>query len=144
MNKIRGKLRRSGSLSSLSAKLKKAVDTQIQEQAFLTANDMKTSILSGAKTGRIYNRGGKAHQASAPGEAPAHDTGDLVSKIHTEKTGFAKSDVIAASARAIDLEYGTSKMEARPFARPALEENKIKLSKSLRKILKSSAHKAKK
>ena len=38
-------------------------------------------IKSPPKTGRLYRRGGKIHQASAPGEAPADLSGELAAGI---------------------------------------------------------------
>ena len=80
------------------------------------------SITSGPKTGEIYRRRGVEHQASAPGEAPASDTGLLVRLSGTryepnELSGF----VNFAAKYAAPLEFGTFRMEPRPFLRPALE-----------------------
>lgn len=44
---------------------------------------MQTSLMIGTRTGRIYiRRGGIEHQASAPGEPPASETGQLVGSIN--------------------------------------------------------------
>lgn len=81
-------------------------------------------IMSGAKTGRIYRRRGVDHQASAPGEPPASDTGRLVKSSrpryeYADLTGIALWSTEYAAA----LELGTEKMAARPFARVALAMN---------------------
>lgn len=82
-------------------------------------------ILDGPKTGRVYQRRGVKHQASAPGEAPASDTGNLVRNIQTEiDTNNLVGRVNFGTEYAAALEFGTEKMEARPFARPALA-NKV-------------------
>lgn len=74
-------------------------------------------INTGPKTGRIYGR----HQASAPGESPAGDTGDLARKIGTEvDPGTLTGTITFSSAHARFLEYGTVKMAPRPFARVAV------------------------
>lgn len=82
-------------------------------------------ILQTAKTGRIYRRKGVFHQASAPGEAPASDTGTLVNRITTD---FEENNLVGrVSARteyASFLEFGTQRMEPRPFMRPALENQR--------------------
>lgn len=142
MSRITGRLKRSGATRRVMPHLRTAVDKAVQTTAFLAANDAKTSVQTGAKTGRIYKRGNKTHQASAPGQAPATDTGNLVSKIRAEKIGFAKSDVVAGTNHASDLEFGTSKMAARPFMRPSIDKNKIKLNAELRKIMKQAPKKA--
>lgn len=82
------------------------------------------SIQTGPKTGRVYRRRGVEHQASAPGEAPASDTGHLVQNSGTRYepdvlTGF----VTFSAAYAAPLEFGTVNMEPRPFLRPALAAN---------------------
>jgi HK97 gp10 family phage protein len=78
------------------------------------------SIMSGGKTGRIYTRRGVVHQASAPGQSPASDTGRLVQSARTEYNNEEMSGkVIFSTAYAAALEFGTEKMEARPYLRPA-------------------------
>lgn len=144
MAKISARLKRSGATRRVMPHLRAAIDKAVKTTAFVTANDAKTAVQTGARTGRIYKRGGKTHQASAPGEAPKTDIGNLVQKIRSEDKGHAKSDVVAGTKYAGDLEYGTSKMAARPYMRPAIDENKVKLSKQLRTIMKQSVQKAKK
>lgn len=84
-------------------------------------NEALTLILKTAKTGRIYRRGRRQHQASAPGEAPASDTGTLVNRIRTSyDPDNLVGTITASTAYAAPLEYGTSRMAARPYLRPAL------------------------
>lgn len=74
-------------------------------------------ITTGPKTGRRYGR----HQASAPGESPAGDTGDLARRIGTDVDPATLTGSITFSSKhARPLEYGTAKMAPRPFARVAL------------------------
>lgn len=81
-------------------------------------------IMNPPKTGHIYRRRGVAHQASAPGEAPANDTGRLV---NARRIDLFESDLRArltfSTEYASYLEFGTRKMEPRPFARRALAES---------------------
>lgn len=60
------------------------------------------------------------HQASAPGEPPASDTGHLVtnSGIERVQTGLYKVWFGAEYAEA--LEFGTPTIAERPFLRPAV------------------------
>ncbi|MDO8614622.1 MAG: hypothetical protein Q7T33_02660 [Dehalococcoidia bacterium] len=85
-------------------------------------NEAVSLVLDTKKTGRIYRRRGVEHQASAPGEPPASDTGTLVSRIRTDysRLGELVGVVRASTAYAAALEYGTPRMEPRPFMRPAL------------------------
>lgn len=78
-------------------------------------------INSPPKTGRIYHRRGVAHQASAPGESPAADTGFLAANVDAsynseQFAGYATWH----AAYAAFLEFGTYKMAPRPWAYRAL------------------------
>lgn len=78
-------------------------------------------ILDTPKTGRIYRRRGITHQASAPGEPPASDTGRLVQSARTLYDTTALTGIVNWSTEyAGFLEFGTSRMAPRPYARPAL------------------------
>lgn len=84
-------------------------------------------ILSGNKSGIIYRRRGVIHQASAPGEPPANDTGRLVQSARTELDKQAISGAaIFSTAYAAALEFGREdgSIAPRPYARPALEEER--------------------
>lgn len=77
------------------------------------------------KSGRIYRRRGVEHQASAPGEAPASDTGTLVNTRRSELNEPSLSGRLIFSARhALPLERGTRRMQPRPFARRSLMETR--------------------
>lgn len=75
------------------------------------------------KTGRVYRRRGVSHQASAPGEAPASDTGRLVGsrRIVFDQANI-RARLIFADKKAAWLEHGTRRMLPRPWARRALFE----------------------
>lgn len=75
-------------------------------------------IVYGEKTGRMYGK----HRASAPGEAPASDTGYLVNSIRTRYDVVALTGTVVVGAEyGRFLEFGTQNMEPRPFLRPALD-----------------------
>jgi hypothetical protein len=71
------------------------------------------------RTGRLYRRGKDLfHQASAPGESPAPDTGQLragSSVAFLRDKTVAKGQVIVNGEKAANLELGTEKIAARPF-----------------------------
>lgn len=101
-------------------------------------------ITSGPKTGRIYRRRGVFHQASAPGQSPASDSGRLAQSGNTQLNPAMISSTIffstvyarplergsAYSIRsslgasspdgAAQREFGTQSLAPRPFLRPAL------------------------
>lgn len=73
-------------------------------------------------TGLIYRRRGVTHQASAPGEPPASDTGNLVQNVTIEIDAHNLKATITSNAEYADaLEFGTTKMEPRPYMRVGLE-----------------------
>ncbi len=86
-------------------------------------------LFRAAKSGRIYKRGGKAHQAAGPGEAPAIDSG-ATSKSVTHSNPAKIGDVWSIDAGISEQggraeivefqEFGASKMPAHPVFRPAL------------------------
>ena len=84
------------------------------------------SIQSGAKSGVMYQMYNprRQHRASAPGEAPASDTGNLVSKIRVKQKSKNVTNVESNADYSAYLEYGTSKMQPRPFMLPAFEKSK--------------------
>jgi HK97 gp10 family phage protein len=94
----------------------------------------------GSKGGRTYKRGGKSHTASAPGEPPAIDYGFLLGSIKGKLTNTTETsatvEVSADKEYAGRLEFGTGKMAARPFMRPAMDKNKEKITEAVAVTLK--------
>lgn len=97
-------------------------------------NEAISLILNTPKTGRMYQRRSVEHQASAPGEAPASDTGRLVNSIRTtyDFEGLAGT-VTASTAYAASLEYGTQRMEPRPYMRPALANRRAAIEADIQR-----------
>ena len=65
---------------------------------------------------------GKAHVASLPGEPPNRDTGELQAGFQTRKSGPTSAEFRSTAPHASPLEFGTSKMAARPHIRPARDK----------------------
>lgn len=99
-------------------------------------SDMKGSIMRGSVSG-------KGHVPSKPGEPPSNDTQRLHDLI--EATQPAEDEVVVASNAGYStaLELGTSKMQARPFARPARDKNRApgrkKMAQAINYITKGGA-----
>ena len=122
-------------LRSFMRSLDRATNEEINladRYAFKTAlaieADAKRLIQRGQPTGRVYKRGNVSHRASAPYEAPATDTGQLVRNITTQKkkkllytTGSRRQ---AGYGKA--LEYGTVNMKPRPWLSVAVRNVKAK------------------
>ena len=89
-------------------------------------NEAIKSIQTGSKSGIVYQKYNprREHRASAPGESPASDTGNLVSKITVKQKSKDIVNVESNANYSAYLEYGTSRMQPRPFMLPAFEKSK--------------------
>lgn len=70
---------------------------------------------------------GKNHVPSKPGEPPNQDTGVLSGNIETVQKGPLLVEVSSNAPYSIPLEFGTSKMAARPFMRPARDKKRAEV-----------------
>lgn len=117
-------------MGRLQAKVKKlpwdiqaSVVIGLRSIAMPLEEDVKRSIRTGPRTGKIVRRyrPSRVHQASAPGEVPANDMGMLANSIEVEVDPTQFNLVLSASAfYARWLELGTRHMLPRPFLRPAI------------------------
>lgn len=120
------------SLKKAGSEIGKAVDKAIFKGANLVRNDAIRGIQRGKHTGRIYKRRSVEHQASAPGEYPASDTGRLAGSIRTNR-GYLETDVgtdvVYAKFLEPDEMTDSSKLEPRPFLEPSFKKNEEIISK---------------
>lgn len=102
-----------------------------------TMNTAKQSIQQSSSSGvtnEKYNPR-RTHTASSAGNPPNSDTGFLVSNIHAVIDADRLGGSVESRADYSGfLEFGTSKMKARPYLQPALEENKPKIRAKFRKL----------
>ena len=79
----------------------------------------------------------RTHTASAPGQYPATDTGRLLGGVRMELP--TPSRMIGRVGTAVQygpyLEFGTSRMAARPWLLPSFEKAKIGVARELKKRL---------
>ena len=113
-------------LENLDKQLEPEFQEIVKGGAQLIRGEAIKSIQTGAKSGVMYQKYNprREHRASAPGEAPASDTGNLVSKIIVKQKTKNITNVESNADYSAFLEYGTSKMEPRPFMLPAFEKSK--------------------
>lgn len=95
--------------------------TKLVEEAGITAQkEIIHAYNSGTRTGKIYHKGnGVYHQASAPGEPPKSDSGNLASHIYFKKVDRLSVEVYSDKSAApygFWLEYGT--LDGRIAPRP--------------------------
>ncbi len=119
-------------------KMKKGINDGLLALALMAQGEAQKSIMRGPKTGRVYKRGKVSHQASAPGEAPANDLGFLVNNVKAEVTGELVASTLSLAPYSVHLEYGTRKMAARPFLRPAGEKVKAQAQGVLNAYIKNA------
>ena len=120
----------------------KAIADQVSKAVVATAlealTDVRRAIQGPPKTGREYPRGAngdKIHRASAPGQAPATDTGALVSSTYISRVNSFTQAIGSRLDYAFYLEFGTLRMEPRPSWVPAAEKNAPRLEKRLARII---------
>jgi hypothetical protein len=116
-------------IKAIGGKAEANVGKAIEATALGINRDVKDAIQRGDKTGRVYQRGNITHRASAPGEAPATDTGTLVSSIYYEPQSGLLSMIGSRLAYAYYLEFGTMKIAPRPSWMPAVEANRDKFNR---------------
>ena len=129
--RVTHKPRYKGALKKYADSGRKVVSYALQETRSIAVQ----GILAGNKTGTTYTRGNIRHTASAAGEYPANDTGYLASNIHAvpSKTGLSGA-VESRAEYSIHLEFGTSKMAARPFMQPSADAVRPKLRRRIREL----------
>lgn len=111
-----------------------AVDAMSEQKS----GELYTTEFRTGANGRVFPIGVERvpHRASAPGEAPAVDTGRLKSSLHVNTDpGTLSADVIAPVGYALHLEYGTRNMAPRPFLGPALEAHRQTIEGDIRAAL---------
>ena len=126
-------------MAALGSKIGRDVSLQVERSARKVDFTVKTSIQRGARSGRVYRRGNITHQASAPGEPPKTDTGTLVSSIEFKMETKLSATVASRLAYAYYLEFGTSRMGARPAWIPAVEKERPDFDRAIADILRTHA-----
>lgn len=113
----------------------RAVGAAVYESADAIRAEAFRSISAGSVSGA-------GHVPSKPGESPNRDSGFLQSRLSTAPTGPISAEVRSEAEYASALEFGTSRMAARPYMRPArdkeLEPSRQRLAKQLDRLNKRS------
>jgi hypothetical protein len=109
--------------SNLEA-IKNRLETEAKKRVFEAANEIRNetlSTLSGNRSGRVYRVPGtqRTYVASAPGEAPAVQFGDLRRSIAVAQPVVENQIVLCKVGSDLEkapmLELGTRKIKPRPF-----------------------------
>jgi len=127
-------------VQAFKARLKKKVDVRgtknakqaVTRAVMLVEGAAKESIAAGGSGSSVirYNPR-RTHTTSKPLQAPATDTGFLISQITTTvmplPNGSIVGQIISSAPYSKALEYGTTNMQPRPFMHPAFVKNKKKI-----------------
>jgi hypothetical protein len=122
-------------LRNASKDMVAAVEDAVTATGLELRGDIVKRIQRGPKTGRVYTRNGIRHQASAPGQAPATDQGDLAIQTLFRTVSPLAIEVFNTMPKAVWLEYGTTRMAPRPVWRPAVEDMTPKFRNRLLRAL---------
>lgn len=118
------------------ARLKKLAGSDMERtvgKALFAAGEMiqveaQISITTGSVSG-------KYHVPSAPGEPPNQDTGVLANNIETVQKEPLLVEVSSNAPYSAPLEYGSSKVAARPFMRPARDRKRKEVEQLIRRAV---------
>lgn len=103
-------------LDQYGAKAEKEIATVLDAVGTSIINGVKKQMRA-SKSGRTYKRGknGRDHVASAPGEAPAVDTGRLINSSIYKRQVNPLQIVVGSNVKYSEyLEFGTRKIKPRP------------------------------
>lgn len=123
---IKGLKEVNAALEAYGKDLGRSLELALNRTAIVALDDVRNAIETPPKTGRVYYKGKNKnikHQASAPGEAPATDTGDLLTSTYIENRGRYGRAIGARVPYAYYLEFGTldGKIKKRPSWIPAVQ-----------------------
>jgi HK97 gp10 family phage protein len=124
-------------IAKMKKELPKRLDAALLTGSLDTMNEAKKSIQGHQSSGNVYVRGSITYTASTAGNPPNSDTGNLVQNITIQKIkGGYDVGSRKGAPYGVHLEFGTSKMAARPWLTPAfylaLEKLKVKMIARLR------------
>lgn len=118
MVQVHGRDRAKGKISQLQgAEMVAEVDKALFKGGNLIQTTAQKSITDGSISG-------KGHIPSKPGEPPNADTHTLDRQIETAATGPLQVEVSSNAPYSAHLEYGTSRMAARPYMGPAARKER--------------------
>lgn len=94
----------------------------LERFAWEISNELKNTFEYGSRSGREYKRGDKIHIASAPGEPPVTDSGQLVKSV-TAPIKIPEGYKVGIGVEyAMYLELGTRKMAPRPYIKRSVDK----------------------
>lgn len=137
---IRGSKELERALKDLGSQFRATAVMVVEATALEIRGDVIKRYQRGPATGRTYKKYNpkRIHTASAPGEAPATDTGRLAGGTTYEKTGELSARIYNNIKYASMLEYGTFKIAPRHAWVPAVEAAQPKFLKRMEAAMASA------
>lgn len=130
-------------LSQLPIDLRAGIGTALATSAVQMDAYAKQKIQGGGRSGRVHRRRSVTHQASAPGEFPKTDRGQLVASLFFKVAADKLSAFFGTKlAYGKYLEYGTTRMAPRPWLRPTLKANEASIVARLKQAVADAIRKA--
>ena len=128
-------------LRAYGAKAEKHVGDAVNATGLELRGEIVKAYQRGPASGRTYEKYNprRTHTASAPGEAPATDTGRLASSVNYKREGAMSATVGSEIVYAAMLEFGTSRIDPRPAWVPAAEAMRPKFRQRLETALARAA-----
>jgi hypothetical protein len=111
------------------------ISDAVQAIPALIENDIKANM-NKPHTGRIYKRRTITHQASAPREAPAIDTGTLVNSFQKKTTDAMHAEIYSNMEYSLALELGRPEhnLEPRPYMVPAAQVAHKQITRRMKQL----------
>lgn len=139
--KLEGMDQLAAALRAYGAEAKRHVDDAVNATGLELRGDIVKAYQRGPASGVTYEKYNprRTHTASAPGQAPATDTGRLASSVTFTREGPMSATVGSTVVYAAMLEFGTSRIDPRPSWVPAVEAMRPKYIQRLEAALARAA-----
>jgi len=121
-------------LNGMSDEVVREVEQALFAGGEAVAVEAQVSITEGSASGTSGGR--HQHTPSEPGQPPNNFTGTLAGNIEVTRAGRLKVEVASTALYSEYLEFGTSRMAARPFMAPAANAKRREVNKLVDKAVK--------
>ncbi len=136
---VRGGIRLRRKLNGLAPSARKAIGAALAASVLELDGLAKERISGGGRSGRTYTRRSVSHTASAAGEYPKTDRGQLVASLFNRVSFDGLKAWFGTRLNyGRYLEYGTSRMAARPWLRPTFVDLEGKIKGRINKAVKAA------
>lgn len=108
------------------------MEREVGKALFVAGNRIQVEAQISITTGAVS---GKNHAPSRPGEPPNQDTGVLANNIETVQVEPLLVEVSSNAPYSAPLEFGSSRMAARPFMGPARDRKRKEVEQLIAKAV---------